>query len=125
MIIPVGQAEQEHALAESRKHAAAAQAHAEAELAAVHAKLAAAAEQLEQQRRSHAASLEAERQAAKSKESSIEVICAPTLHAHVAQPHSKEQALCRPPVPTQQHVTLRVLLLVLDAGSRIGHQQIS
>ena len=110
MIIPVGQAEQEHALAESRKHAAAAQAHAEAELAAVHAKLAAAAEQLEQQRRSHAASLEAERQAAKSKESSIEVC---TYSIRTCGSASQQRALCRPPVPTQQHVTLRVLLLVL------------
>lgn len=74
VIIPVEQAEQEHALAESRKHAAAAQAHSEAELEAVHAKLATATEQLEQQRRSHAASLEEERQAAKSKESSMQVV---------------------------------------------------
>ena len=73
VIIPAEQAEQEHALAESSKHAAAAQAHSEAELEAVRAKLAAATEQLEQQRRSHAASLEEEMQAAKSKESSMQV----------------------------------------------------
>ena len=90
MLIPVGQAEQEHALAESRKHAAAAQAHSEAELAAVCAKLAAATEQVEQQRRSHAASLEEERQAAKSKESLMQVIIPFSCVAH---PEGREQAL--------------------------------
>ena len=73
VILHAEQAEQEHALAEGRKHAAAAQAHLAAELDAVRAKLAAATEQLEQHRRGHAASLEEERQAARSKQASMQV----------------------------------------------------
>ncbi len=64
------QAEQEHALAESRKHAAAAQAQLSAELDSARAKLAAATEQLDQQQRSFTAGAEEERRAAQSKEAS-------------------------------------------------------
>ena len=73
-ILPVEQAEQEHALAESRKHAAAAQTHFTAELEAAHAKLAAAAEQLEQQRLGHAASVMEINRAATRSAASLQVI---------------------------------------------------
>ena len=66
------QAEQEHALAESRKHAAAAQAQLSAELDSARAKLAAATEQLDQQPRSFTAGAEEERRAAQSKEALLQ-----------------------------------------------------
>ena len=105
-IIPVEQAEQEHALAESRKHAAAGQAHVEAELEAVRVKLAAATEQLEQQRHGNAASLEEERQAAKRKESSMQVMT--PFFACSAHSWGREQALCMM-LPPQQHMEPRLL----------------
>ena len=67
------QAEQEHALAESKKHAALAHAQLGAELDSARARLVAANEKLEQQQRSSTASMEDERQAIKSKEESLQV----------------------------------------------------
>lgn len=67
------QAEQEHALAESKRHAAAAHAQLSAELDSARARLLATNEELEQQHRSSTASMEEERQAIRSKEESLQV----------------------------------------------------
>ncbi len=67
------QAEQEHALAESKKHAEAAHAQLSAELESARARLVAANEKLEQQQRSSTVSMDEERQATKSKEESLQV----------------------------------------------------
>ena len=66
------QAEQEHALAEGKKHAAAAQAQLSAELDTARARLAAASEELDQQQRSFTAGAQEERRAAQSKEALLQ-----------------------------------------------------
>ena len=83
------QAEQEHALAEGRKHAAAAQAQLSAELDSARARLAAAAEKLDQQQRSFTAGAQEERRAAQSKEALLQASAFHSLAKLVTAPTSQ------------------------------------